>query len=80
MLIIYFKSDGEIHQVANGYKSLKEFYGKREKEFSLIFSAIYIENASNYLFNNFFEFQVKNDKLEAKKNSFINEAMEVLNG
>lgn len=53
MLIIYFKSDGEIHQVATGYKNLKEFYGERTKEFSLIFDAIYIAETNNYVFNNF---------------------------
>lgn len=79
MLIIYFKSDGEIHQVANGYKNLKEFYGERATEFSLIFDAIYIEKNNDYIFNNFFEFRVARGKLLIKENSLIN-TMEVFNG
>ncbi len=65
MLIIYFKSDGEIYQVATNYKNLKEFYGKRAEEFSLIFDFIYEEKYNNYLFNNFHEFKVENGKLKS---------------
>lgn len=79
MLIIYFKSDGEIHQVATGYKSLKEFYGKRTEEFSLIFDAIYIDETNNYVFNNFFEFKIIDRILTAKENTIFR-TMEVLNG
>ena len=65
MLIIYFKSDGEIYQVATSYKNLKEFYGKRAEEFGLIFDFIYEEEYNNYLFNNFHEFKIKDGKLKS---------------
>jgi len=65
MLIIYFKSDGEIHQVATGYKTMEEFYGRRAKEFRMIFDSICVEE-NNYLFNNFSDFYINQGRLRAK--------------
>lgn len=64
MLVIYFKSDGEIYQVATGYKTLEEYHGKRAEEFALIFDAIYIEESNDYVFNRFMDFKVINNKLK----------------
>ena len=71
MLIIYFKSDGEIHQVATGYKTLEEYYGRRLEEFSLIFDSIYIEEQNDYIFNRFFDFKVINNQLKFKNTEML---------
>ena len=64
MLIIYFKSDGEIYRIASPYKTMREFFGKRTEEFSLIFDAIYINELNDYLFNRYPDFRVN---LETKQ-------------
>lgn len=68
MLIIYFKSDGEIYQVATNYKTLEEFYGNRAAEFSLIFDSIYIEEINDYILNRYIDFEVENKQLKFKNN------------
>lgn len=73
MLIIYFRSDGEIFQVVSGgYKNMEEFYGRRFEEFSLIFDFIYIENHNDYFFNRYIEFYVENKKIKTKEDNILN--------
>lgn len=68
MLIIYFKSDGEIYRVTSPYKNLDEYFGQRANEFKLIFDGIYIETLNDYLFNRYIDFKVNlnTKQLEAK--------------
>ena len=68
MLIIYFKSDGEIYQVVSPYKTMEEFYGKRAEEFNLILDSIYIEDYNDYIFNRYPEFIIKDKQLKFKNN------------
>ena len=72
MLVIYFKNDGEIHQVAPGYKDMEGYYGNRCKEFGKIFDCIVIEQ-NDYVFNNFFNFEVdiETKELVIKDNNLI---------
>ena len=71
MLIIYFKSDGEIFQVATGYKTFEEFYNARAEEFSKVFEAIYIEEVNDFILNRPFEFRVIDGKLKMRDESVL---------
>lgn len=68
MLIIYWKSDGEIYQVASNYKTMKEFYGRRTEEYSLIFDYIFIDDYDEYFFNRYIDFIIVDKKIKMKDN------------
>lgn len=63
MIVIYFKVDGEIHQVAPGYKSIEEYYGCKAEEFKKIFDYLYFEDENYFLFNNFYQFEIVDKQL-----------------
>lgn len=65
MLIVYYKSDGEIYKIATGYESLDEFFGDRSKELSMVYAAIYIP-FNDFIFRNPFSFTVDNNKVIPK--------------
>lgn len=62
MLIVFYKTDGEIYRVSTGYSNLQEFFGTRIKEYELIFDCIYIE-FNEFIFRNYFKFKVNNKRL-----------------
>lgn len=62
MLIIYYKTDGEIYRVSTGYRNLEEFFGTRIKEYEQIFDYIYVD-FNEFVFRNYFNFVVKDNKL-----------------
>ena len=68
MIVIYYKSDGEIYQVAIGYSSFEEYYGKRAEEFSQIFDCIAMES-NDYIFNKFSDFRVDTETKELVLNN-----------
>lgn len=67
MLIIYYLSDGEVHNVAIGWKNLQQYYGRRAEEMSRIFGSIYIP-FDKYVYDHhyLFKYNVKTNKLEFK--------------
>lgn len=70
MLIIYYKSDGEIFRVVSPYKNMEEYFGSRTSEYSLIFDCVYIDTLNDYLFNRYIDFKVNLDtkEIEPKEN------------
>lgn len=67
MLIIFYKSDGEIYRASTGYKNLSEYFGLRTEEYSLIFDCIYVDY-NDFIFRGYCNFIVKDNKLIPKDN------------
>ena len=57
MLIVFYKSDGEIYRVSTGYENLEEFFGLRANEFAAIFDCIYV-NFNEFIFRNYFKYKI----------------------
>lgn len=67
MLIVFYKTDGEIYRVSTGYKTLEEFFGMRTKEYAQIFDCIYVD-FNDFIFRNYFNFKVVDKKIMPNDN------------